>query len=60
MIMDLGSAFAVSVMRQPGQEAFVEGGRRMTYAEWYRAIASVAGALQEMGLEAATTCGRDS
>ena len=52
MIMDLGSAFAVSVMRQPGQEAFVEAGRRMTYAEWYCAIASVAGGLRDMGLQA--------
>ena len=50
--MDLGSAFAVSVMRRPAQEALVEGGRRMTYAEWYRAIASVAGGLRDMGLQA--------
>src|SRR5215510_9227621 len=50
MTMDLGSAFAASVMRQPRQEAFVEGGRRTTYAEWYREIRSVAGGLQEMGL----------
>src|SRR5262249_43497454 len=28
--MDLGSAFAAAVMRQPRQEAFVEGNRRMT------------------------------
>src|SRR5262245_8592368 len=52
MIMDLGSAFAASVMRQPRQEAFVEGGRRATYADWYREIRSVAGGLQEMGLRA--------
>ena len=44
--MDLGSAFAASVMRQPRQEAFVEGNRRMTYADWYREIASVAGGLR--------------
>ena len=42
MTMDLGSAFAASVMRQPRQEAFVEGGRRATYADWYREIRSVA------------------
>jgi 2-furoate---CoA ligase len=50
--MDLGSAFTASVMRQPGQEAFVEGSRRTTYAEWYRQVASVAGGLQGMGLRA--------
>jgi 2-furoate---CoA ligase len=52
MTMDLGSAFAVAVLRQPGQEAFVEGSRRVTYADWYREIKSVAGGLQEMGLRA--------
>src|SRR5215510_782250 len=50
--MDLGSAFAAAVMRQPRQEALVEGNRRMTYADWYRDIASVAGGLIEMGLKA--------
>jgi 2-furoate---CoA ligase len=50
--MDLGSAFAASVMHQPRQEAFVEGNRRMTYADWYREIAAVAGGLQQMGLKA--------
>lgn len=48
--MDLGSAFAVSVRRQPNREAFVEGDRRMTYAAWYSEIKAVAGGLQEMGL----------
>jgi 2-furoate---CoA ligase len=50
--MDLGSAFAASVMRQPRQEALVEGNRRMTYADWYREIGSVAGGLRDMGLQA--------
>ena len=50
--MDLGSAFAVSVLRQPHQEAFVDGGRRVSYAEWYREIKAVAGGLQEIGLQA--------
>jgi 2-furoate---CoA ligase len=52
MTMDLGSAFAVSVLRQPHQEAFVDGGRRVSYAEWYREIKAVAGGLQEIGLQA--------
>ena len=48
--MDLGSAFAVSVRRQPGAEAVVDGGRRRTYAQWDAEIRSVAGALIRMGL----------
>jgi 2-furoate---CoA ligase len=48
--MDLGSAFAVSVLRQPRQEAFVDGSKRVTYADWYREIRAVAGGLREMGL----------
>ena len=50
--MDLGSVFAVSVLRCPEKEAFVEGSRRMTYAGWYREINAAAGGLQEMGLRA--------
>ena len=50
--MDLGSAFAVSVLRQPRQEAIVEGDLRRTYAEWYGEIKAVAGGLQAMGLRA--------
>src|SRR5215211_3374934 len=52
MTMDLGSAFAVSVLRQPSREAIVDGKRRVTYADWYAQIRSVAGALQEMALQA--------
>src|SRR5262249_4628633 len=50
--MDLGSAFAASVVRRPHEVAFVEGNRGMTYADWYREIASVAGGLRDMGLQA--------
>jgi 2-furoate---CoA ligase len=50
MTMDLGGAFAVSVLRQPRQEAIVDGGRRVSYADWFREIKSVAGGLQEMGV----------
>jgi 2-furoate---CoA ligase len=52
MTMDLGSAFAVSVLRAPRQIAFVEGSRRVSYADWYREIKLVAGGLREMGLRA--------
>ena len=40
--MDLGSAFAVSVLRQPHQEAIVDGDRRLSYTQWYREIRTVA------------------
>jgi hypothetical protein len=50
--MDLGSAFAVTVRRQPGQIAIVDGERRLSYADWYGQIKAVAGALREMGLQA--------
>jgi 2-furoate---CoA ligase len=49
--MDLGSAFAVSVRRQPGAIAVVDGNRRLTYAQWYNEIKAVAGAMREMGLQ---------
>ena len=49
--MDLGTAFAVSVLRRPHQEAIVDGDRRRSYAQWYREIKAVAGGLKEMGLE---------
>src|SRR5258706_473720 len=51
MIMDLGSAFAVSVARQPGQIAIVEGDRRVSYSDWYCEIKAVGGALRDMGLK---------
>ena len=49
--MDLGSAFAVSVARQPGQIAIVEGDRRVSYSDWYCEIKAVGGALGDMGLK---------
>ena len=49
--MDLGSAFAVSVLRQPHQEAIVDGDRRLSYTQWYREIRTVAGGLKERGLK---------
>jgi len=48
--MDLGTAFAVSVLRQPHQEAIVDGDRRRSYAQWYHEIKAVAGGLKQMGL----------
>src|SRR5260370_38390626 len=48
--MDLATAFACSVLRRPGSEAIVDGGRRRTYAQWYAEIRAIAGALRGMGL----------
>src|ERR1700687_3740418 len=50
--MDLGTAFAVSVMRQPEAQAVVDGGRRRHYAQWDAEIRAAAGALLRMGLKA--------
>src|ERR1700751_2155897 len=50
--MDLGSAFAVSVKRQPDAVAVVDGVRRRTYAQWDAEIRAAAGALLRMGLRA--------
>jgi 2-furoate---CoA ligase len=48
--MDLGSAFAASVRRQPGAVAVVDGERRRTFAQWDAEIRAAAGALARMGL----------
>src|SRR5215831_9668899 len=50
--MDLGSAFAVSVRRQPDAVAVVDGTRRRTFAQWDAEIRAAAGALARMGLRA--------
>jgi 2-furoate---CoA ligase len=50
--MDLGSAFAASVRRQPDATAVVDGVRRRTYAQWDAEIRAAAGALSRMGLKA--------
>src|SRR5438876_653911 len=50
-MMDLGSAFAVSVKRQPDAVAVVDGERRRTFAQWDAEIRAAAGALARMGLK---------
>jgi 2-furoate---CoA ligase len=50
--MDLGTAFRFSAYRRPEAEAFVEGGRRLSYAAWYAEIRAAAGGLRQMGLVA--------
>src|SRR5215813_9163304 len=49
--MDLGTAFAVSVKRQPDAVAVVDGERRRTFAQWDAEIRAAAGALARMGLK---------
>jgi 2-furoate---CoA ligase len=51
-MMDLGTAFAISVRRQPGAMAVVDGDRRRTYAQWDAEIRAAAGALARTGLRA--------
>jgi 2-furoate---CoA ligase len=51
-MMDLGTAFAMSVRRQPDATAVVDGDRRRTYAQWDAEVRAAAGALARMGLKA--------
>jgi 2-furoate---CoA ligase len=50
--MDLGTAFAFSVEREPGADALVDGAQRRSYGQWYGEIRAVAGGLRRMGLRA--------
>src|SRR5689334_6676051 len=50
--MDLGTAFAASVKRQPGALAVVDGERRRTFVQWDGEIRAAAGALARIGLRA--------
>ena len=50
--MDLGTAFAVSVKRQPDAVAVVDGTRRRTFGQWDAEIRAAAGALMRMGMKA--------
>jgi 2-furoate---CoA ligase len=49
--MDLGTAFAISVRRQPDATAVVDGDRRRSYAQWDAEIRAAAGALSRIGLK---------
>jgi 2-furoate---CoA ligase len=50
--MDLGTAFAIAVRRQPDATAVVDGERRRSYAQWNAEIRAAAGALSRSGLRA--------
>ena len=50
-MLDLGASFVASVARDPDVTAIVDGGLRMTYAQWYARISSVVAAFDTLGLE---------
>lgn len=39
-MLDLGASFFASVGRDPDVTAMVDGGLRLTYAQWYAKISS--------------------
>ena len=51
-MLDLGASFVASVARDPHALAIVDDGVRLTYAEWYRRISSVAASFDRIGLKA--------
>ena len=50
-MLDLGASFFASVGRDPDVTAIVDGGLRLTYAQWYAKISSVVAAFDALGLE---------
>jgi 2-furoate---CoA ligase len=51
-MLDLGLSFIASVARDPDALAIVDGGLRLTYAQWYRRISSTVAGLDALGLKA--------
>jgi 2-furoate---CoA ligase len=49
-MLDLGSTFIQSVERNPNAPALVAEGKRLTYAQWFDIIKTVAGGLEKQGL----------
>ena len=54
-MLDLGASFVASVARDPDVTAIVDGGLRLTYAQWYARISSVVAAFDALELKAAIT-----
>ncbi len=50
-MLDLGLSFVAGVARDPHALAIVDGGVRLTYAEWYRRISCVVAGLDALGLK---------
>lgn len=49
-MLDLGTSFLASVVRDPGAIAVVDGVERLTYAAWFRQISGLADGLARLGL----------
>jgi 2-furoate---CoA ligase len=49
-MLDLGTSFVASVARDPNAVAIVDGGIRLTYAQWYARISSLVAAFDRIGL----------
>ena len=51
-MLDLGFTFLAAAQRDPDALALVDGPERLTYAQWYQRISSLAASLGELGLAA--------
>jgi len=49
-MLDLGTSFVASVARDPDAIAIVDGGVRLSYAQWYARISSLVVSLDRIGL----------
>jgi 2-furoate---CoA ligase len=50
-MLDLGLSFLASVARDPDALAIVDGGVRLTYAQWYRRISALVAGFDAIGLK---------
>ena len=50
-MLDLGTSFVASVARDPEALAIVDGGIRLTYAQWYARISSLVASFDRIGLK---------
>ena len=50
-MLDLGTSFLGSVARDPNALAIVDGGTRLTYAQWYARISALVAAFARLGLK---------
>ena len=51
-MLDLGTSFMASVARDPDALAIVDGGLRLSYAQWYRHISALVAGFDAIGLKA--------
>jgi 2-furoate---CoA ligase len=50
-MLDLGTSFVASVARDPHALAIVDGGIRLTYAQWYTRVSSLVASFDRIGLK---------